>query len=70
MKQTPEFKYNVCIACGICVQACPVSCLSLSKTDVDKYKKAYPRKEEDTCIGCGICARNCPMDAIEMVEDK
>lgn len=64
----PSFNYKACMACGICVVACPVSCLELSKIDVDKYKKAYPALSDvSTCISCSICSKQCPYDAIEMI---
>ncbi|TLN01040.1 methionine ABC transporter, partial [bacterium] len=31
VKQKPVFDYLICVACGLCDQACPVSCLELSK---------------------------------------
>lgn len=68
IKKQPEFDYSYCIACGVCVQDCPVSCLGLSLIGIDKYQKAYPQMHNETCIGCGICANNCPMGAIEMKE--
>ncbi len=67
-KKKPVFDYDICIACGICVQACPVSTLELQKIDVDRYKKAYPEMAREGCIGCGFCATNCPLDAVTMYE--
>lgn len=67
-KKSPVFNYKVCVACGICVQACPISVLEAQKTDVDRYKKAYPEIAREGCIGCGMCATACPTDAITMVE--
>ncbi len=65
----PTFDYGPCMACGICVQACPFSCLELRRTGLDSYRKAYPElaRRED-CTGCGICASSCPVDAIRMGE--
>ncbi len=65
----PKVNYKICVACGICVAACPVSCLTLSKIGIDKLNKAYPEISENprnNCIGCSICFNNCPLDAIEM----
>lgn len=63
----PVFDYNQCMACGICVQACPFGCLKCSKTDIDSYKKAYPQLESDKqCKGCKICENACPVDAIKV----
>ncbi|MEG0833254.1 MAG: 4Fe-4S binding protein [Oscillospiraceae bacterium] len=68
MAKKPQFSYDRCIACGICVQSCPVSALELCKTDIDEYGKAYPELANDKCIGCDMCKKACPMDAIEMGE--
>lgn len=65
-KQQPVFDYTLCIACGICVTACPVSALRLAKTGLDALKTAYPELSERPCIGCGACEKACPMDAIGM----
>lgn len=62
----PIFNYDMCIACGICVTACPISVLELNKIDIDIYKTAYPSLINDECLGCGICVESCPMDAINL----
>lgn len=69
-KKVPQINYELCIACGVCYQACPVSCITLSKNDIDIYKKAYPQLEKDkACIGCGICSKACPISVIKMIEE-
>lgn len=68
-KKNPVFNYSLCINCGICVQACPVSCLQLSQYGKQgKYRNVFPQQVKDTCIGCGMCANACPMGCIEMKE--
>lgn len=44
-----------CIACGACVEECPVS--AISEGD-GKYVI-----DADTCISCGACAGVCPVSA-------
>jgi 2-oxoglutarate ferredoxin oxidoreductase subunit delta len=64
---TPKFDYTLCIPCGICVQACPFGCLDLSKTDLDRYRKAYPQLlKPDDCTGCKICEVQCPVECIRV----
>lgn len=71
MSKKPVFNMNECINCGICVQACPLSCLSLLlEGKQGKYRNVFPELISDKCIGCGLCATNCPMDVIEMQELK
>lgn len=65
--QKPMVRYNRCMACGICVQACPFSCLDLSLLGKDKLNKAYPQLVfESRCTGCGICESACPLECIEL----
>lgn len=67
-KMIPLVDYKFCMACCVCISACPFSCLSAEKNDVDKYKKAYPLMVgPENCTGCGICESACPVDAISMV---
>jgi ferredoxin len=48
-----------CIACGTCVDRCPMDAITLSD---------YAIVDESKCIGCGVCARVCPENAIRLVE--
>ena len=44
-----------CVACGACVDTCPVGAISMGdgKFEIDA----------DTCIECGACAGVCPVGA-------
>lgn len=44
-----------CVACGVCVDACPTDALSVDDVCV---------VDADTCIDCGTCIEECPTDAI------
>ena len=69
MKQQPVFDYLLCLSCGICAQACPVSALAMKREGKSgKYRNLFPEPVGDKCIGCGSCARACPMDAVRMEE--
>ena len=69
-KTMPKVDYDACIACGICIFACPTSCLECEYIPpTDEYKKPRPQIiYPEFCSGCGLCARACPLEAIEMVE--
>lgn len=45
---------DACIACGVCKDECPVSCIS----EGDIYVI-----DAGTCIDCDACAGVCPVDA-------
>ena len=69
MKQQPVFDYLLCLSCGICAQACPVSALAMRREGKSgKYRNVFPELAGDRCIGCGSCARACPMGAVRMEE--
>ncbi|NLB43147.1 MAG: glycyl-radical enzyme activating protein [Clostridiales bacterium] len=47
-----------CIACGACVETCPVNAHYLNTDNVHCY-------DSSKCIGCLACSRVCPSNAIE-----
>jgi Pyruvate/2-oxoacid:ferredoxin oxidoreductase delta subunit len=64
----PRVQIKTCMSCTICLDACPVNCLSLSEAKDKKNPHGFPYlKEEKACIGCGFCALECPVEAISMV---
>lgn len=46
-----------CIACGSCVDACPVQALTVNE---------HAEVNEDECIECGSCVDNCPVEALSL----
>lgn len=65
----PVIDYPECIACGVCVQACPFSCFELTKTGLDPLNKVYPVLTAiERCTGCAICQKACPVEVIIMQE--
>ena len=68
-KQTsrPQFDRRHCVACTMCVDACPTGALGLVVMNVDKGSRRYPDLIHiDDCIGCGTCTHECPVEAIQM----
>ena len=63
----PDIMLESCVACGICIDACPVGCLVLSELPRKKGVDAFPYlKDTKACIGCGFCSRECPVEAVVM----
>jgi ferredoxin len=52
-----KLKKDECIACGACVDACPVEAITLEETAVIDAEK---------CTDCGTCVEECPVDALEL----
>ena len=50
-----------CIACGACIERCPVDAITEDGNNDDKSLV-----ERAKCIGCGVCVIGCPTDAIEL----
>ena len=48
---------NDCIACGTCIDECPVGAIS----EGEIYKI-----DADACTECGTCADVCPSEAISL----
>jgi NAD-dependent dihydropyrimidine dehydrogenase PreA subunit len=66
-KKIPIVDYKLCMACMVCITACPFSCLEAKRMDIDSYGKAYPvLMRPGNCTGCGICEKSCPVDVIRM----
>lgn len=68
-KKWVEFDLKDCLSCSICVVACPVSALSLTKEGKSgKYRNVFPELAPGACIGCGTCVKDCPMSCITLKE--
>lgn len=64
--EKPVFDRKGCMACVICLDACPVGCLALTEPDGGD-PNGYPMlSDPKACLGCGLCALECPVDAITM----
>ena len=57
MKKIAVIDQNVCVACGVCMKACPRDAISI-------YRGCYAVVEKDKCVGCGLCSKHCPAGCI------
>lgn len=55
-----------CVACCLCAQYCPSSCIKISSFEDEKHNKRLASYELDIkrCIFCGLCVEACPKEAI------
>src|SRR3984957_19340699 len=76
-----EFELDKCIACDLCVKACPVDCIYIDKTGPRRIDKttgtvnmADPKNGQlvryaidySKCLFCALCTEPCPTDCIHM----
>lgn len=61
MKKYAVAEKKICVACGVCMKACPRQAISI-------YRGCYAIVEETNCVGCGLCAKACPAGCIEIKE--
>jgi formate hydrogenlyase subunit 6/NADH:ubiquinone oxidoreductase subunit I len=57
---------EVCVGCGVCVDACPDSCIHLHspmKEDGYEYPEIYSI-DLARCCYCGLCTEACPTDSL------
>ena len=61
MKKLAFVDKKRCVACGVCMKACPKGALTI-------YRGCYAVVDADTCVGCGLCAKACPAGCLETRE--
>ena len=52
----PWIRIENCVACGVCVEECPVGAISMNEHAAVIDQKA--------CIRCGKCHEICPHEAV------
>lgn len=68
-KKKPLIDIQTCAGCSVCVENCPMDCLTIEKPKFrGDIHTAACLSAEERCIGCGICAESCPIRAITMKE--
>src|ERR1700722_14451917 len=71
-----EFEAEKCIACDLCIKACPVDCIYIDKSaprKVDRKSGTVVGGEllrfaidYSKCLFCALCTEPCPTDCIHM----
>ena len=61
MKKLAAVDKKICVACGVCMNACRKEVISI-------YKGCYAMVNEAKCVGCGLCAKACPAGCITVQE--
>ena len=61
MKKLAFVDKKTCVACGVCMKACPKGAISIDRG-------CYAAVDAAKCVGCGLCARGCPAGCILVKE--
>lgn len=61
MKKLASVDQKTCAACGVCMNVCPKSAVSIDRG-------CYAAVDAVKCVGCGLCARACPAGCITVKE--
>lgn len=61
MKKLAVVDKSICVACGVCMKACPKGAISV-------YRGCYAAADAAKCVGCGLCAKACPAGCITIRE--
>lgn len=68
-----DFNQDTCIACSLCVKACPSKVLSLESSPPVPGKKGRVLEKYGMdltyCMYCGLCVEACPTDALKMLPE-
>lgn len=59
MKKQAVISQAHCVACGCCMNICPLHAISI-------YKGMYAAVDTGKCVGCGKCAAVCPASIIRI----
>ena len=59
--QVAASDHSICIACGVCENACPQGAVRITTGD-----GAHSDVDASVCRGCGICAAECPTGAMQL----
>jgi 2-oxoglutarate ferredoxin oxidoreductase subunit delta len=55
---------DICKSCGLCIEKCPVKCLSWDPNNYQYLGLPAVFCDVKKCIACKTCERNCPDCAI------
>ena len=61
MKKYAAPDKTVCVACGVCLKACPLEAITI-------HLGCYALVDTQKCVGCGRCAKVCPAGCITVTE--
>jgi heterodisulfide reductase subunit C len=68
--KTAVVDQQTCVACGLCVEACPYEAITLVKTNVPYRGEIQIAKvDPGLCMACGVCSAICRSTSIRIPDD-
>ncbi len=61
MKKIAFVDRRICVACGVCMKACPRGAIAIDRG-------CFAVVEAEKCVGCGLCAKACPAGCVSVKE--
>lgn len=65
-----EADLSLCKSCGLCIEKCPVKCLSFDRANNQFLGMPGVKCQISKCIACHTCETVCPDCAIEVKIEK
>ncbi|HOF86486.1 MAG TPA: NADH-quinone oxidoreductase subunit I [Armatimonadota bacterium] len=62
----PETGELRCTGCGLCAQACPGRCITVTG---ESRKVTSYQLDLEKCLFCGLCVEACPFEALGMMQE-
>lgn len=63
---TAKVDVDTCVACGMCVAACPYEAISLQTVEFQRRARRAAQVDPNLCIACGICNAVCPSSSVSV----
>ena len=67
-KKMPYINKETCAGCSVCVENCPMDCLSIEEPKFHGDIHTIACVDETKCIGCGICEKTCTAGAVKVTD--
>ncbi len=72
LNRNPETGESLCIACNLCVLACPESLITMTSERNEQTKRKEMKTftfDTSRCMFCGLCVDACSSEALELTQD-
>jgi heterodisulfide reductase subunit C len=61
---------QTCVACGLCVAACPYTAIALQESKILGRVKTIAQVDPNACMACGLCGALCRSTSIGLAQEN